>query len=167
MILPRARARSSPARGFNLLELLIAIGIITIGILTALLAFIGMLSSPSKAGNKAAGALLATSLLTEQIYGVMSNSVSKANFFAADSPPAAPLQGTVNLNGTIFTYSIAHQTLRNPATGTPLGAALPENRTKKAEITVWWWTNLPNDTRAGYGYLRTRMSRFINESGSL
>ncbi|MEW6280963.1 MAG: hypothetical protein AB1758_20285 [Candidatus Eremiobacterota bacterium] len=158
-ILPRAR------QAFSLAELMVSVGIVAVGILMVIGIFIGLLHQSQRSADRSAGTVVASSMLNQEIYQILNNThptVTKADFFDLDSPPEPPLQGTVNLNGTVFTYTVRYQTV-DDNTGSPLGDGLNNARVKRTDVTVWWWTDTADTARKGYGYLRTQLTRLVNE----
>jgi prepilin-type N-terminal cleavage/methylation domain-containing protein len=150
--------------GFSLVEVIIAMGLLGVGILTVIGLFGQMTKDAQKATDTGAGVLAAESVLNRTISEILRDAgpVTRADFFDLDSPPEAPIQGTITANRTIMTYEITYRTLQDTG-GVALGSALPENRTKVVELTMWWWTDGPDSSRAGYGFLRTSASKMVNE----
>jgi prepilin-type N-terminal cleavage/methylation domain-containing protein len=150
--------------GFSLIEVIIAMGLLGVGILTVLGLFGQLTRDAQKATATGAGVLAAESVLNRTVSEILSDvgPISRADFFANDSPPSAPIQGTITANRTIMTYEITYRTVQDTAGG-GLGAGLPENRTKHVELNMWWWTDNPDSHRAGYGFLRTSASKLVNE----
>jgi len=151
---------------FSLAEIMIALGMLAGLTLVVFALFLQLVRGAEKQENLAAGAVLAQEVLTERLQTIFDNAepgLSKEDFFSQDSPPLAPLEGTVALGTTTFTYRINHKTLSD-SSGTPIGGdPVNNNRLKRVDITVWWWNDDPNESRFGQGFLRTEASRFINE----
>ncbi len=154
--------------GFTMVELLVCVALIGSGILFTLALFTGLIRSSQKSADRATGALMANTILTREINQILAGThptITTASFFSNDSPPQPPIQGTVVVNNTIYTYEIGYQTMTDSG-GTPMGttSGLTTNRTKRVNITVWWWVQNANEQREGYGYLRTHLTRLVNES---
>ncbi len=156
--------RQGSRSGFSLIEVVLAMGLLAVGILTVLGLFGQLSKEAQKASDTGAGILAAESVLNRTVHEILDDTgpVSRADFFGNDSPPAAPIQGTITANRTVMTYEITYRTVQNTAGG-GLGAALPENRTKQVDITMWWWTENADSHRAGYGFLRTSATKLVNE----
>ena len=137
-------------------------GLLGVGILTVLGLFGQLTRNAQKATDTGAGILAAESVLNRTVSEILRDvgPVSRADFFANDS--TTPIQGTITANRTVMTYEIDYRTVQDTGGGA-LGSALPENRTKLVELTMWWWTENPDSQRAGYGFLRTTASKFVNE----
>lgn len=159
-ILPRRR-------GFTLAELILSAGLITLAILMAVGIFTALLRSSQKSADRSSGSVVAGSVLQEEIYSIFDGThptTTKNAFFGTDSPPGAPLLGTVTLNNTVFTYRIYHTTLQDVSGGGgSVGDLMGNNRVKRANITVWWWTSGSTQQRTGYGFLRSSLTKLINE----
>lgn len=146
------------------MEVMISMGLLAVGILTVIGLFGQLAKDAQKASDTGAGVLAAESVLNRTINEILNDvgPVSRAAFFASDSPPASPIQGTITANRTVMTYEITYRTVADTS-GTPLGSVLPENRSKLVELTLWWWIDNPDSARAGYGSLRTSASKLVNE----
>lgn len=157
----------TPGKGFSLAELMVSVGLISTAILLAIGVFTALLRSTQKSADRSSGAVVAGSVLNDEIYSIFSGThptMTKNAFFTNNSPPGGPLLGTVNLNGTLFSYQIYHTTLQDVSGGGgTIGDVMAANRLKRADITVWWWTPQAENQRSGYGYLRTGLSKLINE----
>ena len=155
-------------RGFNLLELMICISILATGIILSIGIFSALLKNSVKSGDRTTGAMEAESALTNEIHTILGSTGLKNNFFTNDAPPGPPINGTVLLSGTVYTYRINHQVLKDAVLGTPIGSggSLTNNKVAKTDVTVWWWTDDPTHTRAGMGYQTARLTRFVNYNGT-
>jgi prepilin-type N-terminal cleavage/methylation domain-containing protein len=162
LLLPGLRAR----RAFNLLELMICLSILATGIILSIGIFSALLKNSVKSGDRTTGAMQAESALTTEIHTILASTGLKNNFFNNDAPPNPPINGTVLLAGTIFTYRIEHQVLKDAILGTPIGNGLANNKVAKTDVTVWWWTDDPTHARAGMGYQTARLTRFLNYNGT-
>lgn len=154
--------------GFSLIEVIFALGLLGVGILTVIALFGQLARDAQKATDVGAGVLAAESVLNKTVHDILNDMgpITRADFFANNSPPNDPIQGTITANKTIMTYEITYRTVQD-SSGAVLGAALPENTTKLVELTMWWWTDNPDAHRAGYGFLRTSASRLVNEQTEL
>lgn len=153
-------------RGFSVAELVVCLGLLAIMSLAIVALILQLLRGSDKESHLAAGNVLAEQIMTERLQAIFSDSVpglTKDQFFDTDSPPAAPLEGIVVLGTTEFTYQMSYQTIFNTG-GVPVGGDVADtNRLKRVDIKVWWWTDDPDNPRAGHGYLRTTATRFVNE----
>ncbi|MEW6282438.1 MAG: type II secretion system protein [Candidatus Eremiobacterota bacterium] len=154
----KGRARHG---GFSLLELLIAFSIIATALLLIIGVFTTILRGSQKTVDLTAGTILAESILDERIYYILNTApaVDKDNFL---NGLASPLLGSGSyMNDTVFSYAIYTTPVTFPGMG--LG-----NRLVKADIIVWWWKPSGSATESakatqGYGYLRSELSRLVNE----
>jgi hypothetical protein len=145
---------------------MVALGILAGLLLVVTALLITLLKGTQKASDETAGTILAEQVMLERlslIFADLDPALTKQQFFDSDSPPQPPLEGTVRLNQAIYTYRINYRTISDPG-GFPVGGdATTENRIKKVDTVVWWWNENPDDARAGYGQLRTEITRLINE----
>ncbi len=140
------------------MELLVSIGILA----TALLMVVGVFLTVTRASQKSldltAGTLVAQSVLSREIYGIMRDENSRRLFFQRDYQADPLVRGTERLNQTVFTYLLYANTVMGAEVG---------NRVKKVDAVVWWWneeaTSVPG-ARAGYGTLRSEVTRLVNEN---
>jgi len=140
------------------MELLVAIGILA----TCLVMVVGVFLTVTRASQKSldltAGTIVAQSILSRELYGIMSNQASRKTFFDQDYQTEPLVRGTERLNQTAFTYLLYANTVLNGDTG---------NRVKKVDAVVWWCdeeaASAPG-TKAGYGFLRSEVTRLVNEN---
>lgn len=160
--------RSGKARvvqgGFSLVELLVSIGIVA----TVLVYIIGVFTTGMKANRKSvdltSGTLVAESVISQELYGILSDSDKSAQFFAHNYTSSEPaIEGTQTLSNTKFTYKLF---VSNVNQFTESG-----NKMKKVDVQVWWWVpdnvknadNKEDTVRAGYGVCSVGMTRLVNQ----
>ena len=161
--------RNKERYGFSLVELLVSVAIVA----TVLLYIIGIFTSGMKANRKSidltAGTLVAESVMTHELYGILSDDDKRAKFFNSSiySSGSSCMEGTQNLNNTVFTYKLFVTDLPETFGGS-------NNRLKKVDVQVWWWSddvgeegggsgNNVNAFKQGYGVLSVGLTRIINE----
>ena len=153
--------------GFGLAETIIALGILAVVFLIAAALLTSLLRGTQKESDLTAGTILAEQVLTTRVQAIFAGvdpDLTKEQLFASESPPSVPIQGTVRLNQSVYTYEITYASVTSPS-GVAIGSSGPGNRLKKLDIVVWWWNERPEDTRAGYGFLRAETSRLVGETG--
>lgn len=149
-------------RGFSLLELLVATGILSTALLLMIGVFLSAMRGNQKAVDLTAGAVVAESVLTQIIYETSSDPARKADFFDSvyDADTGSPYtSGVLTLNRTPFNYVLYAPTVLNPGPYDPDG-----NKLKRLEVVVWWWQDSSQSARAGYGQLRTDLVRLVNQN---
>lgn len=154
---------------FSLAEVIVALGVASGAFLVVAALFTQLLRGNQKEADLAAGALIARAVMTERlqkIFAGLEPGLTKEEFFAQNAPPLAPLEGTVTLNRSVFTYRITHQTVSTSGSDPLGGPADRNNRLKKLNVVVWWWADEENATRSGYGDLRVEATRLVNENAS-
>lgn len=152
--------------GFSLAELMVALGMIAAMSLVVFALFLQLVKGAEKQTHLAAGVVLAEELMTERLQVIFNDAepgLTKDDFFSTDSPPNAPLQGTMALGTTTYTYEMNYETVTNTFGDEVGGDPAANNRLKRVDITIWWWTGDPEEARQGYGLLRAGSSRFVNE----
>ena len=140
------------------MELLVSVGILG----TALVMVVGVFLTVTRASQKSldltAGTVVAQSVLSRELHGIMSHEASRRTFFDRDYRTDPWVRGTERLNQTAFTYLLYANTVMNGDVG---------NRVKKVDAVVWWWneeaTSVPG-AKAGYGFLRSEVTRLVNEN---
>ncbi len=142
---------------------------VALGMLAALLLlmtglFLTILRGGQKSSDTTSGVIVAEQITLDRLHKVFHDedeALTKHEFFESD---ATPLEGTVQLNQTTFTYRITHTTVNEPG-GAPLGGAeAASNRVKKVDTVVWWWSEDAAPTaRVGYGNLSVNTTRLVNE----
>lgn len=151
-------------RGFNFAELMLAVGVLSLVILT-LVALVGAtLRSNSKSSTLGKATAVADELLQQTIYDVQADNggVLATSFWATEGVwRDSAANGQIVRGGTTYDYTIDVATLM--AGGSPMGA--PTNRVKKIDVTVEWWNSRANGgDRQGQGKLRTCVTQLMNEN---
>lgn len=131
-------------RGFSLVELMIAIGILATAIILIMGVFLMGLDASQKGADLTAGTVVARFILDEYIYGM--------DFAGMPSPATGSTlpagTGTYALNNTNYSYSI--------------DVTAVDHDLKKLDVSVWWWGSSPgSSTRAGQGQLKTNLSCLV------
>ncbi len=162
MALERSLGQKRQA-AFSLIELLLAFSIIATALLLIIGIFTNVIQSSQKSVDLTAGTILAEYLMDAEMHEILSDKARRDSFFDNDFPMSAGnayAMGTAaTLNQTVFSYVIYNERVEPFTT--------PGNRLKKVDVVVWWWR--PGGAgeftvaRQGYGYLRTQMSRLVNE----
>ncbi|MBQ7568515.1 type II secretion system protein [bacterium] len=155
--------RLKKSTGFTLMELLLAISIIA----TVMLYLIGIFTTGLRANRKAvdltAGTLVAESVISQELYGILSDPDKSSSFFSHVYGSTTPcVQGTTTLSSTKFTYKMFVNDVS--------GFNDANNKMKKVDVQVWWWNNENADAnsqaasfRQGYGVVSVGLTRLVNE----
>lgn len=179
--------------GFSLIELMISVGIMATTLLLVVGVFTNVMRASRKSVDLTAGTLVAESVMNRELYSIMTGP-DKAAFFKDGTVPAASshnlqagevkpnelLSGTERLNETVFTYKMYAKALdlTDPGAGAAEGSnaksVSDKNRVVKVDVVVWWWAegakngeepaNGTDNTRQGYGILRTELTRLVNQN---
>lgn len=135
----------------GLAELLLAIGLLTIALLTMVGLFLNLLGSSTKTSNLTAGTFLARARLQELI--------RKGLYDPVPVDEAVGIYTTDSDNQTVFFHRVTSTRL---APNPPLHGA-----GYWLEVEVWWWNRDPQRGRAGQGRMSTRVGQFYYpEAGS-
>ena len=141
-------------RGFTLLEIIIALGLLLLAILTVCALSLSTLTSHQKASDTATGQLVASQVLDQEIQGALNNTT--AALWGQNSLTTIYETQTVKSGVTSFVASVyvSNVTLAaDPNTG--IAAQL-----KRVEVAVNWWDS-QNTANQGYGKLEARAYRMI------
>ncbi len=146
-------------RGFNFVELMLAVGVLALVLLT-LVALVGAtLRSNSKSSTLGKATAVADGLLQQALYDVDSDNGGPVatSFWSTEGVwRDSSTNGQVVQGGVNYDYTIAVSTLA--------GMGAPGNRIKKVDVTVEWWNARSNGgDRAGQGKLRTYATQLVNE----
>ena len=157
--------------GFSLIELLISMSIIA----TALVFLIGVFTTGMRANRKSvdltAGVLVAESIISQELYGILQDDTKRDDFFKDSSSSATTpyVQGVRYNNNTKFTYKMFVSNVGDIGEGA-------DNAMKTVDVQVWWWNedsgsevdpNPSSDWRAGYGVVSVGLTRLINQQSKL
>lgn len=88
--------------------------------------------------------------------------VAETDFWANDYPAGSGIEsGTVRLGATDYAYEVWATTVRDSA-GTPIGSLATNNVLKRVTVRINWFVD-PDQARAGYGLLETRVTRLVHQ----
>ena len=142
-------------RGFTLAELLFAVGLLVLVVLTILAISLSTIRTNQKADLLDHASQVADRLIKETIYGIENDLPAgmTAGFWAASGQWVAPTPLTVG--GVDYEYSISVS---------PVGSFLAPNRLKKVDLQLWWWdSRSQGGEREGYGRMELHTSRVVHE----
>ena len=128
--------------------------------------FMSLYRSSEKSAHNSSGVMVAETVINQQLHDIflgLHPSLTKANFFATNSPPGAPLTGSLTLSNTEYQYQMDYVTVQTTS-GTDLGAGLSGNRLKAVTVTCWWWGASSTSTRVGQGKQTAQVRRLVNEN---
>ena len=152
-------------RGMSLAELMVAIMLLAICILTVLGLSLAVVRVDSKAAETSAGSVVADTLLQEVVAQVKADSPpgTKDSFWNNDHEVWA--QGSRVNNGPEFSYWISAVTVTTTG-GDSLGSADLQNRLKKVDVRVRWFNDGSSEQsgRQGYGELEATISQLVPEA---
>lgn len=149
--------------GFSLAELMLALGITSLAILSVGLVLLSILRSDRKTLDTALGGLVARQVLDRTMDRVRADQPAgtKAQFWGSDFVSTPFEAGNITNNGTAFHYEVRAETVVNTG-GDDVGGGLTSNRLKKVDVLITWWGSEQND-RTGYGELKVQTSRVVGE----
>ena len=162
--LKAGKCRSQKTRGFSIIELLISMSIISV----ALVFLIGVFTTGMKANRKSvdltAGTLVAEEIISQELYGILSDATKSNDFFNKPDNKSEYVKGVKYHNNTKFTYKMYVSDVKN------MGDAGNSNKMKKVDVQVWWWNDDGSDIsdqqasfRAGYGVVSVGLTRLVNQ----
>lgn len=152
--------------GFSLAEVVVCLGILALALVVSVTLFLSMFRSAEKSSHNVSGVMVAETVMTQVLHDIflgLRPGLTKADFFANNSPPSPPLSGSLVLSNTEYQYEMDYATVTS-TTGTDLGAGLSGNRLKVVTVTCWWWGPTAASQRAGQGRLSVQIRRLVNEN---
>lgn len=141
---------------FTLAEILLALGLISVSILTLMALSI----STMKANRKSTYVVDASQVAMKLMAEVADRAAGDPGFWNSDFRTDPYEKGTHKAGRTEYEYRVFAQTLVDKQSGAELGSAAPSNRVKKMDIVVEWQANSPG---AGQGKRTVRGSCLVNE----
>lgn len=148
-------------KGFSLLEIIIAIGVLAIAIVTVTALFTKVLRGSQKSVDLSRGTMLAQAIISERIYNTFDDDVVKDLWWTRVD--AGIYAGPSNFWESQTVNDMRYVLYAAPVTA--LGAQ--PYRAAKVDVVVWWWdSQQTGGAREGYGELRTEVSRLVNESAT-
>ena len=146
-------------RGFSLVEMVLAIGLLGIVILSVGLLSLMIIRSTSESNDRTSTAAVASSLLDR----VIRDAQDDPNFWSTDHVSSPYLADTLKMGKLNYQYEVFAETLVNQNAGNPVGDALANNRLKRVTLLMSWH-DTQNAERQGYGKLSYSVSRVVNEN---
>lgn len=132
-------------RGLSLVELLLALGILTVAIVLIIGLFLSLLRSSTKTADLTTGMYHARERLREVI--------EKDQYWPV---PADLAQGLYTTDSTSQTRYFSR------VTSVPVPGSAPDYKGGYyISVDVWWWNQAPGQTRQGQGVLSTRAGQFF------
>ncbi|MCE7870855.1 hypothetical protein DYH09_10800 [bacterium CPR1] len=152
-------------RAFTFTELILAVGLLAVLLLTLVALTLSTLRSNQKAALLGPASRAAKTLLNETLYQVeldrpagTRDSFWSTNGLWRDSA----VEGAFSSGGIDYQYAIYANTVFD-SSGAPLGKD-PGNRVKKVDLVLWWYSTRPQQGyREGMGRLELQASRLVNE----
>lgn len=154
--------RSSSSEGFTLIEVLVAVAIMGVALLTILSVASMAVNHQRQSINNLNAASAAEKVLNRAITRVLSEdppAAIQAEFWGTQFPfPTTPYDsGTINVGRETYQYRIYAQDV--PGVGDPAAAPVP-NTLKKVDAYVWW-------KDSGAGEKRSFATRLVNQGERL
>ena len=156
-------------RGLSLAEVLLALLVVVLLVLTLAGMSFSMLRSNQKSTDRSVGYLAAQQILARELYQVQDNQPpgSRAAFWSGNWTTTPWRTGQEVVNRVPFQFAIYAVTLQDVVSGQPLGnepaVGFLNNRVKKIDIRVEW-SQSPDGTRGGSGRLSSTSTRCLSES---
>lgn len=135
--------------------MILSLALITIAALTLVALSFTSISSRQKAQDTSAAVLVAEEQLSRTIIEVENFSDDEHDEFWGSSGPDHYRSGDQTMGGTDYHYTIT-------STEVPTGTSEP-NRLRKINVTVWWWSLDPEESRVGSGRLDYNIIRLLRE----
>ena len=144
------------ARAFTLAELMLAVGLIAVVVLSVLGLGISVLRGSRKAIDTTVGQQVAEGELQRVIYQAEANTADP--LWSQNSATTAYLTYPIVVKNTTFSVALYAQDLVDSSTGLPLGNTT-FNQSLKVDARVSWWDSNGNQ---GYGNLQASASQVID-----
>ncbi len=151
-------------RGFTLGEVLVSVALMGLALLTLL----SVSSTALRADRKSVLNLTAAGVADREMNRAVTMALNdkpagdKDRFWQQNfAYPANPWKtGSSQVGKDKFDYAIYAVDVRD-TTGTDLGDGATDNKVKRVDIVVWWWSG--DGQRQGYGKTQTSAFRLVNQ----
>ena len=155
--------RSRRLTAFTLGEVLVALGLVSVAILSILALSIAIARTNQESVDQSVGGLVATQLLDSMIDRLRADPPSglREDFLNSEYTLSPFDSGTIVNNGTEYQYEIFVTTVKN-SSGDVVGEAMGR-RLKKVDVKISWW-DAKDTERQGYGKLQFAQSRLVGEA---
>lgn len=141
---------------FSLVEVVLALGLLSVVILALSLLSLSIIRSGTESGDRTTAAAVAESLLSQ----TLQKAKNDTNFWTQNLH-APYLEASATIGGQKYDYVITAETVRDTS-GTPLGSELAQNVLKRVTISLTWFDTRSKD-RQGYGKLSYELTRIVVE----
>lgn len=151
-------------RAFSLAEMLVALGLIAVAILSILALSISITRGNQEGTDRAIGGVVARQLVKRLVDRLRADipAGTRADFWDNEHGVTPFEDDVFRSNNTEFQYKIFATSVTD-GTGDSVGGATVGNRLKKVDIVVNWW-NSETEQRQGYGQLEIRNTRLVSEA---
>ena len=133
--LKAGKCQSKKTQGFSIIELLISMSIISIALVFLIDVFTTGMKANRKSVDLTAGTLVAEEIISQELYGILSDNDKSNAFFAKNDDKVEYVKGVKYHNNTKFTYKMFISDVKN------MGDADNSNKMKKVDVQVWWWND--------------------------
>lgn len=145
------------ARGFTLVETILALGLLAITILAMGLLTLTIIRSSTESNDRTSAAAVASTLLDR----VLLEAQKDPNFWDTDYSLTPYKEDKTRFGKIDYHFKVTAHTVLDPD-GDSLGQELPNNRLKRVTIVLSWFDTESTD-RQGYGDLSITLSRLVSE----
>lgn len=149
-------------RGFNMMELMLALTLIAIAALTLVALSFTSIASRQKAENLTDAILVADEQLSLAVRTVENLPPSDHDSFWEAADGTEYQAGFVTVGASTGESGATDYNFQIVSSEVPSGTSAP-NRLRKLDITVWWWSENAGEARAGSGQLHYSASRLVRE----
>jgi len=134
--------------GLSLAEVIVSIALLGVIVVSTVLLFLSLQRSSNKTTDSSAALTYAQAVLDQAV---------------AEGPPdwggpggSRDLYTHDAVTRTTFTHELAAQLVYSPSS-----TALPMGDLYRLDVTVYWWSDAPDQTRQGMGKLSTKLGRLV------
>jgi Tfp pilus assembly protein PilV len=151
-------------QGFSLAEMLVALGLISVAVLSVLALSISIAKGNQEGTDRATGAVVARQLVNRVLDRLRADipAGTNADFWDNEHTSTPFDSGVFRSNNTDYQYKVYAQSVED-SSGVSVGGTTPDNRLKKVDVIVWWWDSEKTE-RQGYGKLEVRNTRLVSEA---
>jgi uncharacterized protein (TIGR02598 family) len=149
-----------PSAGYNLAEVMLAVGLAVVVVLALLGVGLNATRSNQKATDSVAGQLTADTMLENVLHDAAKDSADP--LWTASSQTTAFKTGSLQVGATVFNYQVFAYDVQVTADPNPPPAPGAPQTLKKVNVEVTWWSgNTNTSSREGYGNLKAHATRTI------
>lgn len=158
---PTALRKHLRPRGFSFVELILALGLLSVVILGIGALSLRIIRSTTESNDRTSASAVAATILDR----VIRQGQTDPNFWDNDHTSTPYVQTSEKFGKIDYEYEVFAETVVDTS-GVEIGNQLEKNRVKRVTLNLYWF-DTRTQTKGGYAKLDLSVVRIVNEQGLL